>query len=517
MIEINDIVDNLDRLTTRIDWGSFDFGESVMKAELKKQLFKIKVVDSSGLVHLFNDSKRVAEEDIMYITTNGVKTYEFFYGEVGLTKGDEPHIYYKVEKNFPAFAKLVIDYLIGSYTFSNSQLYDVRFKQFRLLDEFTLQTKYGFKESAHILEILMGIHNKLNVRPIKFIEPYQIACEDFIIDLQKNEVLEEYPKQNVSYFKYYPVPLEVAVDSKAIAKEFLDYVINDENSLSNAKLQAYYIAQVACGVRAKTNFFISKSGVRTGKGLRHITLSGLFNKIDVELDTLKSNGFEALQAWSMFSGGEMALATEQGDIQGESTERILKIIATEKTHVARAIGQNQSFVNLTSVLCVDTNRTVALSDEMDGRKVLIQFKDRPKNETDIKRERIFKKYWDVFTTKDKNPDISGCIGFLLNSLDYFNELEQMYVWKNVEVFNDIDLDDFQTALINALQEIEFVQRTDNEEVIALSNQVYGKNMNALNKSLSEIGVEAISKKINGKKVRGYSISNKDRFNKFIDE
>lgn len=102
-------------------------------------------------------------------------------------------------------------------------------------------------------------------------------------------------------------------------------------------------------------------------------------------------------------------------------------------------------------------------------------------------------------------------------MDYFNELEKMYIWKNVEVFNDIDLDDFQTALINALQEIEFVQRTDNEEVIALSNQVYGKNMNALNKSLSEIGVEAISKKINRKKVRGYSISNKDRFNKFIDE
>lgn len=517
MIETNDIVENLNRLTKQINWGSFDFGESVMKAELKNQLFKVKVVDSIGLVHLFNDSKRVQEEDIMYMTTNGAKTYNFFYGEVGLTKGDEPHMYYKTEKNFPAFAKLVIDYLIGSYTFANGQLYDVRFKQFRLIDEFTLQSKYGFKESAHILEILLGIHNKLNVTPIKFIEPYQIACDDFIIDLESNQLSEEYPKQNVSYFKHYPVSLEVALDSKPKAKEFLEYVIADKNSLNNAQLQAYYIAQVACGIRAKTNFFISKSGVRTGKGLRHIALSGLFNKIDVELDTLKSNGFEALQAWSMFSGGEMALATEQGDIQGESTERILKIIATEKSHVARAIGQNQSFVNLTSVLCVDTNRTVALSDEMDGRKVLIQFKNRPKEETDIERERIFKPYWDAFTTKDKNPDIEGCIGFLLNSLDYFNELEQMYVWKNVEVFNEIVLDDFQTALINALQEIDFVQRTDNDEVVALSNQVYGKNMNALKKSLSEIGVESVSKKIGDKTVRGYTIANKERFNKFIDK
>ncbi|XHB95918.1 hypothetical protein AAFF39_03825 [Lactococcus garvieae] len=40
MIETNDIVENLNRLTKQINWGSFDFGESVMKAELKNQLLK---------------------------------------------------------------------------------------------------------------------------------------------------------------------------------------------------------------------------------------------------------------------------------------------------------------------------------------------------------------------------------------------------------------------------------------------------------------------------------------------
>lgn len=513
----NEIVEALSKLTTQTDWGSFDFGESVMKAELRKQLFKIKVIDDMGLVHYYTESKRVEDEDIMYITTNGRKTYRFMFGEVGMTNKDNPHIFYKVENNFPPFAKLVIDYLIGSYTFSESNLYDVRFRQFRMIDEFTLQNKYRFKESRYILEILFGIHHVLNIEPINYIEPYQIAGEDFVIDLLKNELIEEYPKQNVSYFKYYKVPLEVALDSKSISKEFLDYVIADDNSFQNATLQAYYIAQVACGVRPKTNFFISKSGVRTGKGLRHIALSGLFNKIDVELDTLKSNGFEALQAWSMFSGGEMALATEQGDLQGNSTERILKIIATEKTHVARAIGQNQSFVNLSSVLCVDTNRTVALSDEMDGRKVLIQFKDRPKGETDIEREKAFRKYWQAFTDRNKNPNIAGCIGFLLNSLDYFNEIGQEYYWKNVEVFNDIDLDDFQQAILDALQEVDFVQRTGNEDVINLSNQVYGKNMNALKKGLSEIGVAPTTKKVNAKAARGYIVFNKERFNKFKDK
>lgn len=514
-MDTNGIVDALSKLTTEVDWGSFDFGESVMKAELRKQLFKIKIIDENGYTHYYMESVRVKPEDVMYIISNGKRTYRFFFGEVKLGKGEDPQLIYNTEQNFPPFAKLIIDYLVGSYTFIDNQLYDVRHKQFKTIDEYTLQMRYGFKDSGHIKEILEGVHKNLKIRPVNFIELYKIACKDFTIDLQTNEIEEKPPMQNVSYFKYYDVDYQTAINSKKIAKEFLEEVIEDENSMHNAILQTYYIAQVSAGVRAKTNFFISKSGVRTGKGLRHIALSGLFKKVDVELDTLKNNGFEGLQAWAMFSGGEMALATEQGDIQGLGMERVLKIIATEKTHITRSIGQNQSLVNLTSVLCVDTNRTVALSDEMNGRKVLIQFKDRPKDETDIQRERFFKKYWDAFTYKDKSPKIETCIGFLLNSLDKFNESEQMYLWKDVEVFNDIDLDDFQIELIAALQQVEFVQRTGNQEVILLSEQTYGKNRNALSKAIAEIGVESISKKVNGKTVRGYSVENKERFDKYI--
>lgn len=178
------------------------------------------------------------------------------------------------------------------------------------------------------------------------------------------------------------------------------------------------------------------------------------------------------------------------------------------------LGKISQF-NLTSVLCIDTNRTVALSDEMNGRKVLIQFKDRPKTETDYERESIFRKYWLAFTDCDKNPKIDGCIGFLLNSLERFQKIGKWYQWKDVEVFNDIDLDEFQVALINALQEVDFVQRTDNKEVIDLSLQVYGKSNHALSKAISEIGVRSRSKKVNGKTVRGYEIENKTRFDKYI--
>ena len=52
---------------------------------------------------------------------------------------------------------------------------------------------------------------------------------------------------------------------KRLLINFLHYVIDDPDSFHNAQLQTYYMAQVASGLRNKTNFFIAKSGVRTGK------------------------------------------------------------------------------------------------------------------------------------------------------------------------------------------------------------------------------------------------------------
>ena len=218
----------------------------------------------------------------------------------------------------------------------------------------------------------------------------------------------------------------------------------------------------------------------------------------------------------MFSGGEMALATEQGDIIGDRIERVLKIIATEKTHVARMVGGNQGLVLLSSVLCIDTNRNVSLSDEMNGRKVLIQYKDRPVGETDLEREEAFAEYWEAFTLPDKSPRIEGCIGFLLSSLDYFNEQEQKFVWKNVEVYNgEENLDDFQLTLINLLQKTDFVLKTGDYIINELYKETYGKNNNEAGKALTTIGVERKRKKLDGKLVSGYVVGNQKRFDTFV--
>ncbi|HFI0292917.1 TPA: phage resistance protein [Streptococcus suis] len=507
----------------QLNWNEAEFGQSKLKADYKKQLYNIVAVDSLNNAWYNGQTVFIPDNRIMYITEQKGTTKKYIsaaFEKKSKGKGDnkKKYIHITYDHFFSPFAKLVIDYLLGRFVFYEGKLYDVNNKQAVLMDEITIQNLYGFKrDGEYVLEILSGIASNIKIEPVRTLQPYQIAGNDFIIDLKEHRYYRTSPNEEQSYFKYYPVDYNTAKDGQAMADKFLRYVIADELSLHNATLQTYYMAQVASGLRSKTNFFISKSGVRTGKGLRHIALSGLFNKIDVELDNLISRGFDALNAWALFSGGEMALATEQGDIVGDRVERVLKIIATEKTHVARSVGGNQGLVQLSSVLCIDTNRNVSLSDEMNGRKVLIQYQDRPEDETDIEREAIFSEYWQAFTHPDKSPKIDGCIGFLLTSLDYFKEQGQKFEWKSVEVFNDVDLDDFQMLLLNTLNQKEYITRTDNFLVEELYRKTYGNNGVKARNALETIGVRSKRKKVNGRAVTVYTVNNSKRFESYIPE
>lgn len=159
---------------------------------------------------------------------------------------------------------------------------------------------------------------------------------------------------------------------------------------------------------------------------------------------------------------------------------------------------------------------MSLSDEMNGRKVLIQYKDRPKGETDLEREQAFEKYWEAFTGQDKEPKIEGCIGFLLASLDYFKERGEKFIWKDVEVYNGNEtLDDFQMFLINELQLSEYVVRSNKNGLIDIYKRTYGNNTVKAGKALQTIGVKPAKKKINGEVMSIYRIANQKRFNSFI--
>ena len=496
-------------------WGTTKYGTSSYKAEYRKSISYLQPLDPDYRVPIkpaeFTDA--IADSDISYITTNGLKTYEFAFGYLQENKKTKLKEFVSIKVSHPPLLKLIADYVIGCFAIVDGKIFDVSQETISELDDYTLQLRYDLKGIEHARELLLGIHDEFKIKPVRVMERHLIACNDFLIDVKNSCIIDQMADNKVCYFKRLNVSKTDVEPSKEIADRFLKMVTNDENSYFNATLQTWYMMQVASGVRAKTNFFVSKSKVRTGKGLRHIALQALFECVPVELDVLTGGSFEAMQGWSLFSGGEMALATEQGDIQGLKLERVLKIIATEKSHVTRGIGQNISKVNLTAVLCIDTNRTVALSDEMNGRKVLIQFRDRPEGETDVQREAIFRPFWEAFTDDDKEPLISGCIGFLLNAMELFQKENYQYVWREVELINEFELDPLQMQLLDLLQESPYVVRNIDMEFEI--DKLYKGNKNALGTALNNIGVELFRKRIDGVRQQAYRINNQKRFDSII--
>ena len=503
------------------DWLEKDFGPSKNKANYRKNLKSIVILDAFNKIHLEKYDTTIADDDVMYITERNNKVCSFIFGDVYLEESNNKNLGLKEVKvnfhsSFPSFAKIFVDYVLGTITFFNGKLYHVDARQAKLLDQIEIQKRYDFKNDVEfVLEILKGIDSMLQVIPVRKFEPFKIAGRDFVIDLTEHRIFRTAQNPFVSYFKYYDVDYETARASEKIASKFLNSVIADGDSIHNARLQTYYIMQVACGKINKQYFFVSKSGVRTGKGLRHLAMRALFNTIDVELDYLSGNSFESINAWAKFAGGEMALATEQGNLIGDRIERILKIIATEKTHAARKIGGNQIMIDLTSVLCIDTNKNVSFSEEMNGRRVQIQYLDRPKEETDIERFKFFAEFWETFTDDDQSPKVEGAIGLLFDSIEYFNNhSKQEFIWKSVELINNVELDNFQIELINRFKQSEFVER--DEFMSELYMIVYGRNNNLASNALRTIGVTSTRKQINGKKVSGYIIGNRQRFDTFLD-
>ncbi|MDY7601368.1 hypothetical protein UN717_10765 [Streptococcus suis] len=152
---------------------------------------------------------------------------------------------------------------------------------------------------------------------------------------------------------------------------------------------------------------------------------------------------------------------------------------------------------------------------MNGRKVLIQYQDRPEDETDTEREAIFSEYWQAFTHPDKSPKIDGCIGFLLTSLDYFKEQGEKFEWKAVEVFNDVDLDDFQILMINLLSKSDYVVRTGNPAIEEVFQKMYKNNGTKANIAMETIGVKQRRQRVHGQVSTVYFVHNEKRFDSYV--
>ena len=269
------ITDDLKTLVDT-DWKEAVFGKSKMKADYKKQIDQLVLLDEFNKVHYKNHETFIPEGEVMYTTEISDKVYKFIAADLKIIENKEKktsRLQVSYRTGLTPFAKLVIDYLLGRLTFYNNKLYDVNDKQAVVLDDYTIKKLYNFRnEGEYVLEILEGIHKTLNIKAKRRLEPHKILGQDFVIDLKKHTMTRISEDNHSSYFKYYDVSFNKAIESVEMAVKFLKYVIADKDSYHNAQLQAYYIAQVASGLHPKLNFFISKSDVRTGKGLRHIAL-----------------------------------------------------------------------------------------------------------------------------------------------------------------------------------------------------------------------------------------------------
>ena len=410
------------------------------------------------------ENKRVKRPSLHL--NNGRDTVSIFYGGVNkkaekTDDGENKEVaVLKANKSIPRFVNVILDYLFGKLSLHNGFLYDVSTSQFKRLSELDIAHEYKLGKrsdfsSSEVVEIIRFINRELSIKPLKNLKTAVIACKDFQMDLHDKKILKDKTIDDAEcYFKVFGCSFDDVIKKSILNANYLDMVIEDGDSLHNAQLQPIYQMLVACREITKTRFFVSKSGTRTGKGLRHKVISSIFDTKHVNLDEL-SNKATAAMAWAGFDGGEMLLVTESGEI-GKSLERYLKILATESTYRGRGIGQNYADINLTGVLSIDSNEKVLFSSEMNSRAVNIAFKNRPKGETDSERESIFAPYWEAFTeqgvseTSREATELAG-VAALYSSFIYWRQNKYKFNFKQVEMDNfsneHFDFDDVQIYII----------------------------------------------------------------------
>ncbi|MFK4881247.1 hypothetical protein ACI1TC_08465 [Lactococcus petauri] len=523
-----------------LPWEQFD---NVDSAEIPKALDLVHVLHNDvyeyPFIQLTGAEKKRVKRPSLFLN-NGLNAISVFYGEAHTKEITTEDGSGKVEiittsKTIPRYVRTILDYLFGTITFQNNSMYLINDKQFQLLSEFEVSRRYkvggkGNKFSTHeLLEIIKFIHAHLKLKPIKEIKTAVIACNDFQLDLQTKKLIPDRAiQENETYFKVFDCDWREVMDCSKNYDDYLDMVIDDPDSLHNAKLQPVYTMLVACREITKSRFFISKSGVRTGKGLRHKIIRSVFETKDIDLDTLKGKMSDF--AWASYDGGEMLLVTEAGEINRE-LERYLKILATESKRPARSIGQNYAEVNLTGVLAVDSNEAVLLSSDMNSRAVNIAFKDRPKGESDKERESIFKPYWETFTEQTKESasrtaKTTAGVAALLHSFLYWKTEKYQFSFKAVEMnnFNNdtFEFDDVQVFILEERSKgLDVIYYGDYPELVRLLKETYqGRNKVELRRrALFNIGWKQANRKVFMKNEQRYTskkafvISNANRAGK----
>lgn len=433
----------------------------------------------------------------------------------------QAHFKYSKGNNY---ARFIVDLISEKVIYSNELDSFIKLKnnQYEIIDNTNFALEYSIDKKYYIndfLDVMLEVYrNHLETNYQYNIYPYAIAGNDWIYSCKELEFVDKKITSNDYYIIKYDV------DKKNIntnlAKQFFDLVSDNERSKNNLMLvHAYTMYRKMKLIQAEKWFLIKDFG-RSGKGLFMETFEKLLNVNKVNFDSLLSSGFEAANEWLNFYGADIAHANETGEIN-KSMMRILRKIATGENISGRGIQRNNVKFKNNAVLILDTNESVDTGEITANRTrtVKIAFKDRPKNETDEERYKVFKPFWDFVKPNGKNS-VNASVSFLILSLEYLKQIGKEFKFNNVTLKNyytEDELTDTQILILETLSKQDFIFSGD--EILQKTIEEDYKNLKykKAKEDMKKIGV-AINKQkwIEGQNTKVHIVENKELFKMALD-
>lgn len=343
---------------------------------------------------------------------------------------------------------------------------------------------------------------------------YSISGKDWRFDCERLVMKHEPPKENELFFEYF----DIANDDLNItfADSMLINIANESESLNNIRLLHAYILLRKMKLIPSEKWFLLKDFGRTGKGLILKALNKIFKVNPVNMDALVNNqGASTENAWLSFMGADVAHANESGSIDTKGM-RVLRKIATGEIITGRSLGKNAVSFKNESVLVLDTNENVDIGDitANTSRTVKIAFKDRPKNESSKDRLEYFKPYWD-FIEPNNELSLIASVSFLINSLNYLNEIGGKFIFKDTVLKNYAsaeDLTETQRIIILTIAQHGFILAKDEILKAAIYEDYGNLRFKEAKEDMKKIGV-AINKPkwVDGLTCRVHKIGDKKIF------
>ncbi|MGK8516040.1 phage resistance protein [Staphylococcus arlettae] len=425
---------------------------------------------------------------------------------------------------FNNYARFITDLISDKVIYSDKldEFLIVKSNTYEVIDETNFALNYPVDNKHQIddfLEVMLEMYREqLNVEHGYNILPYTIAGNDWIYDCRNLEFRNKALQSNELYAKKYDVNAsEIDTDTP---KKFFDFVTESDKSKNNLMLVHAYAMYRKMNLIQAEKWFLMKDFGRSGKGLFMTTFEALLQVNKVNFDSLISGGFEASNEWMNFYGADIAHANETGEIT-KGMMRILRKIATGEVISGRGIGRNAFTFKNKSLLVLDTNENVDTGDITANttRTIKISLKDRPLNETDDERYKLFEPYWNFVQPNDKKS-VAAAVSFLIASLEYLKETGREFRFNDVTLkhyFSEDELTETQVALLKSLSRQNFIFAGD-ETLQKLIEQDYRSlRYKQAKDDMKKIGISLNNQKwIDGVNTKIHKVGNPELFNMALE-